>query len=154
MGGSVADGFASCSIGIVMPSIGPDAFLVWTCRAGATAVFLAVFFGTTFFFLSAGFSGIDICMPGIFWCCATAGAETVASASALVAANNKTLTISLQVGGAVRKRRLLSHGCFSYWAGWPPCSPVWPECFASTSLQHLQPSLQQSMPYCSAGAPC
>ena len=50
-------------------------------------------------FFVVGLSGIGVVMPGMCWCCATAGADTAASASALAAANNFIVTESLLRSG-------------------------------------------------------
>ena len=76
---------------MVMPDIGfaADLFLA------GTAFFLAMaFFLTGAFFLADDdffFSGIGMCMPGMF-ICAVAGAATAPSASALAAANKIAFT--------------------------------------------------------------
>ena len=63
----------------------------------------AFFFGRGFFFFVVGLSGIGVVMPGMCWCCATAGADTAASASALAAANNFIVTESLLRSGFGRE---------------------------------------------------
>ncbi len=62
----------------------------------AAAVFFAGDFLAAGFFLATGFCDAGIVMPGICWCCAAAGAETLANASALAAANKANFTIFLQ----------------------------------------------------------
>ena len=66
----------------------------------ATGLFARAFCGAVLFpvafFFAAGFPGIGICMPGMLMDCADAGAVTVASASALAAAENASFTIDLQ----------------------------------------------------------
>lgn len=60
-----ADGFVSCSIGIVIPPMGAGAFSV--CAFG-TCVAFGLDFWATFLatlFLAAGFAGGGMCMPGI-----------------------------------------------------------------------------------------
>ena len=85
-------------IGIVMPFMPP--VVAFAC-AGAFAAILFLmtgFFAEPLvagffagFFLAAGLVGIGIFMPGMF-ICATAGADTEASASALAANNNMSFT--------------------------------------------------------------
>jgi hypothetical protein len=90
MGG--ADGAAPCCIGIVMPSIGAAAGFPLVAAFPAVVSFPAVvlFFTAVLFFAAGFFSGIGLVMPGM--CCAGAGAETVANASALAAASERFLT--------------------------------------------------------------
>jgi hypothetical protein len=77
-----------------MPGIGVAADFFVTGMAffvAALAVVGAFFLAGAFFSADFFFSGIGIVMPGIF-ICATAGAETVPSASALAAANSIAFT--------------------------------------------------------------
>jgi len=99
--GALGDGGAA--IGIV---IGAFAGAFTFAGFSAGAAFLAA---DRFF--AAGVAAGDIFMPGMFICCACAGAGTDASANALTATNKLNFTDHLQ-GGAVRTAPPIL-GCFS-----------------------------------------
>ena len=70
----------------VFPFLSPAAAFLPT-DLFATDFRAGTFFATLFFF-AAGLAGIGMLIPGMFMCCAAAGAEVIASASALATANN------------------------------------------------------------------
>ena len=101
----------SCSIGMLMPSIGVTdraagaelAFLGAAFFVLFLAVEVAFFFGAALlaagFFLGGGFAGIGMVMPGMcIW--AAAGTASGKSASALAAMSNLDFTVFLR-----RRRR-------------------------------------------------
>jgi hypothetical protein len=93
---------ASCcewSIGIVIAgSVARVGFLCPVCAvafaffaaAFFAGLFVAVFLGRDFF--ATGFAGIGLVIPGMFWCCAAAGAGTAASAKALTVTVRRIFT--------------------------------------------------------------
>jgi hypothetical protein len=87
---------AAFAIGMIMPlPFFADADGFFDAAFFFADFLVAVAFLTVGFFFAAGFAGIGMVMPGMF-ICAAAGAETVASASALAANKNAVFTNTLQ----------------------------------------------------------
>ena len=115
-----AAGACACSAGAevvgaaVFAGLFAGAFLAAECLVGVDVFFAEAFLAAFFaggFFAGAFFAGIGMVMPGMC-ICAAAGAERVASARALVAANNIDFTNILQ-GEASPSSDASARWCFN-----------------------------------------